>query len=171
MTGCQGQSNYHVVIVLNLKPLSVTKVFQCHFKAQKFSTFCSTSYYWAVLKKRRYLGPALIGYQLRKFCICIKKCEQHRNQSRGYRLHVSKACMLSIASIARRFSTLCIFIINEFLEGIVAGTPFTKKGRDEVNETCPVHRYCVMYAYPMLVDLRNRLVKLYTHSSGLLLQS
>ena len=62
--------------------------------------------------------------------------------------------MLSIAYIARRFSTLCIFIINEFLKGIVAGTPLTKKGRGEGNETCPVHRYCVMYAYPMLVDLR-----------------
>ena len=57
--------------------------------------------------------------------------------------------MLSIAYIARRFSTLCIFIINEFLKGIVAGTPLTKKGRGEGNETCPVHRYCVMYAYPM----------------------
>ena len=36
MTGCQSYLNYHVVILLNLNPLSVTNASSCHCKSAEF---------------------------------------------------------------------------------------------------------------------------------------
>ena len=69
-TGCQGQLNYHVVIVLNLKHLSVTKAFPCHCNSVKCFRVLQPELLLGGVKKQIFQALGL-GMRLPKYSLHI----------------------------------------------------------------------------------------------------